>query len=124
MKRLTKNITALLLLVALLISSCITVVSAGQQPSSYSKSYNSGERDVVCTTLNGTSASSYYTGNYTYDKLAALSSSALLTSLRSLMTSTHDYISNYDDCKTRQDRLIVKMETARCFCYTLAFILP
>ncbi len=103
MKRLTKNLTALLLLVALLISSCITVVSAGQQPSSYSKSYNSGERDVVCTTLNGTSAGSYYTGNYTYDKLEDLSSSALLTSLRSLMTSTHSKITSYADCKNYSD---------------------
>ena len=104
MKRLTKNITALLLLVALLISSCITVVSAGQQPSSYSKSYNSGERHVDCTTLNGTSASSYYTGNYTYDKLSELSSSALLTSLRSLMTSTHKKITSYADCKNYADQ--------------------
>lgn len=102
MKSFVKNITALLLLVALLISSCITVVSAGQ-PSSYSKTYNSGERDVVCTTLNGTSAGSYYTGDYTYDNLSSLSSSALLASLRTLMTSTHDEITSYADCKNYSD---------------------
>ncbi len=104
MKRLTKNITALLLLVALLISSCITVVSAGQQPSSYSTYSNSGERDVVCTTLNGTSASSYYTGNYTYDKLEDLSQSNLKSSLKNLMKSTHKTISSYDDCHYKANR--------------------
>ena len=98
MKRYIKSWVAALLAVVIIFSAYVPVMAAGQ-PSKYSSTYNSGERDVVCTTLNGTSALSYYGSNYDYDKLSAMSSTQLLNSLRSLMKSTHSYYSSYDDCK-------------------------
>ena len=98
MKYYIKHTVALLLLVVFVISSYLPVVAAGQ-PSSYSTSSNSGERDVVCTTLDGTGAEDYYTGNYSYENLSNMSASILLSSLRTLMTSTHNRTSSYSDCK-------------------------
>ena len=53
------------------------IYQASGQPSTYSKSYNSGQRDVVATTLNGTSADAYYSGSYEYDVLSTQSASAI-----------------------------------------------
>ena len=103
MKNLKRSILATLLVLVLLISSAVFSFAAGTQPDSYSTESNSGQRNVVCTTLDGTSASSYYTGSYTYDSLSALSSSSLLTSLRTKLTNTHTRTSSYDDCKTMAD---------------------
>ncbi|MBQ7343587.1 MAG: endonuclease [Clostridia bacterium] len=97
MKNIKKSIIALILLATFILSTLIPVSAAGE-PASYSKTANSGERGVVCTTLDGTSADEYYTDSYTYDRLVGLSASALLTQLRGLMTSTHTYQSSYDDC--------------------------
>ena len=102
MKTNLKRLTAILLAVLLIISSSLPSFAAGQ-PSSYSSSRNSGERDVVCTTLDGTGAGSYYTGNYTYDKLSELSASSLLTTLRTLMKTTHTNQTSYSDCKNYAD---------------------
>lgn len=99
MKSYVKNLVALLLLVVFLFSGYVPAVAAGQ-PSSYSSVSNSGTRDVVCTTLNGTGAADYYTGEYSYDNLSTMSSTLLLSTLRTLMTSTHKKNSSYDDCKT------------------------
>ena len=98
MNTLKSRILALVMLVAVLVSFALPTYAAGQ-PSSYSSSTNSGERDVVCTTLNGTTAAGYYTGSYSYDNLSSQSSSALLQSLRTLMTSTHKRTTSYADCK-------------------------
>ena len=103
MKNLKRSIMSVLLIIAILASSIVTVSAAGTQPSKYSTSKNSGTRHVVCTTLDGTSAASYYTGSYTYDRLDDLSSSTLLTTLRGLMTSTHSYKSSYDNCRDYSD---------------------
>ena len=97
MNKLLKKALFLTLALALLLSCTLTFASAA--PTTYSRESNSGERDEVCTTLDGTSAASYYTGQYTYDNLASQSESQLLNSLRTLMTSTHSYISSYKDCK-------------------------
>ena len=99
MKNLKRSFMALLLVVVLVASSIVPVSAATAQPSKYSTANNSGTRHVVCTTLDGTSAASYYTGSYTYDRLSELSSSALLTQLRGLMTSTHSYKSTYANCR-------------------------
>ena len=99
MKSYVKNLVALLLLVVFLFSGYVPAVAAGQ-PSSYSSVSNSGTRDVVCTTLNGTGAADYYTGEYSYDNLSTMSSTLLLSTLRTLMRSTHTRISSYDNCKT------------------------
>nr|MBE6544633.1 hypothetical protein [Oscillospiraceae bacterium] len=105
MRKHIKSTAALLLLIIFLVSSYLPVVAIGQ-PESYSSSYNSGERDVVCTTLEGTGAEDYYTGEYTFDSLSALSSSELLSDLRNLMIDTHTYLSTYANCRdyaTRTD---------------------
>ena len=105
MKNIKRSILSMLLVFILIFSSAINVFATGSdQPSKYSKQYNSGTRDVVCTTLDGTSAYAYYTGNYTYDKLDDMSADALLQSLRTLMKSTHSYTSTYDDCHYKADR--------------------
>lgn len=98
MKHYIKNAVASLLILVFVLSAYIPTFAVGQ-PSSYSSSSNSGERDVDCTTLDGTGANDYYTGSYTYDNLSALSNGQLLTSLRTLMTSTHKYLSSYDNCR-------------------------
>ena len=93
MRKFTKSAIALLLSFILIISSATPIFAVSKdssgQPLQYSSEYNSGQRDVVCTTLDGTSASSYYTGSYTYENLMSLSSSALKSTLHTLMTSTH-----------------------------------
>ena len=77
--------------------------SAGQ-PAKYSTQYNSGQRDVVCTTLDGTSADDYYTGSYEYDVLDNYSGNTLYNMLQTLMRSTHTYKSTYDDCHYKANR--------------------
>lgn len=98
-----RSISCLLLLAMLL--SLLTfsgpgeVYAANNQPASYSDTYNSGTRDVVCTTLSGTGAADYYDGSYTYANLSTQSENTLLQSLRKLMTSTHTKVSSYNDCR-------------------------
>ncbi len=99
-----KRTLSCLLLLAMLLSvlSFSTpgeALAAGNQPSQYSDTANSGTRDVVCTTLSGTGAAAYYTGSYTYANLSGQSESALLQSLRKLMTETHEEDSSYSDCR-------------------------
>jgi len=103
MNNIKKSIVALILLVTFILSTLVPV-SAATEPASYSKTENSGERGVTCTTLDGTSADEYYTDSYTYDRLSQLSSAALLTQLRGLMTSTHTYQSSYNDCRDRANK--------------------
>ena len=99
-----KTVKLLSLIVAILIIiSSLPILTSAAQPTSYSKDYNSGTRDEICTSLSGTSASSYYTGSYAYANLITLSSSSLKTSLNSLMKSTHSKISSYDDCHYKAD---------------------
>ena len=112
MKRYIKSTVAALLTVVIILSTYIPVV-AEDQPSSYSSKYNSGERDVVCTTLSGTSADDYYSGSYEYDVLSALSSSQILSSLRTLMTSTHYNNSSYSDCRDMADQTDCENEDGR-----------
>ena len=97
MKKHIRSAVALLLSLIFILSSAVSVFAAGQP--TYSTSANSGERDVICTTLSGTGAEDYYMGSYTYENLSQLSSAALLTSLRNLMTDTHHHISDYDECR-------------------------
>ena len=65
----------------------------------YSSTANSGIRHEVCTTLEGTSVDTYYTGDYAAEELVDLSGDALLQVLRSLMTSTHSHVTEYGDCR-------------------------
>ena len=97
MRKYMKNLTALLLAIVLIVSAYLPTFAV-DQPQSYSKTSNSGQRDVVCTTLNGTSALSYYSGSYAYDTLDDLSQTELKNTLKTLMKTTHTKISSYDDC--------------------------
>ena len=100
-----KRIASALLIVCIIFSCAVYLPASVEaaQPATYSKEYNSGERGVACTSLSGTSASSYYTGNYTYDKLSDLSADNLKSSLNTLMSSTHSYKSSYNDCHYEAD---------------------
>ena len=89
------------------------IYQAGTQPSKYSSQYNSGQRDVVATTLSGTSASSYYTGSYAYNLLSEKSASEIKSALNTLMTSTHKYTSSYNDCHYKADRTDCENEDGR-----------
>ena len=112
MKNLKRSILSMLLILVLVLSSFVPSYAAeGTQPSKYSSEYNSGERGVVCTTLSGTSASSYYTGSYTYDRLSDLSASQLESSLATLMRTTHTNITSYDDCHYDANRSDCENET-------------
>lgn len=95
MKRFFKRGLAILLIAIILVSS----IYIGSFAAVSAPSANTGIRDQVCTTFDGTNALSYYTGEYTYDNLSALSASALLSELRSLMTDTHKKQSSYDNCR-------------------------
>ena len=101
MKKILKRSLAMTVVICLLLSFAITSFAAA--PSTYSKTKNSGTRDEVCTTLDGTSASAYYTGQYTYDNLSSQSSAQLLNSLRKLMTDTHKHETSYDNCRDYAD---------------------
>ena len=104
MKKIGIRLIAVLLLLVLLAASAMPISAATESvPSTYSKEYNSGTRDVVCTTLSGTSADSYY-ANYDYDDLSDLSQSQLFSTLQTLMRTTHTYTSSYDDCHYKADR--------------------
>ena len=86
------------------LDASVEYLEAGKQPSKYSSQYNSGQRDVIATTLNGTSADSYYTGSYEYDILSQKSSTEIKNALATLMKSTHTYQSSYNDCHYKADR--------------------
>ncbi len=96
MKKPLLKLTALLLVIITIVTVVPTVFA--DTTLVYSKSSNSGERGDICTTLNGTTASGYYTGEYTYASLSALSSSSLLTKLRNKMKAGHKQTS-YGDCR-------------------------
>lgn len=94
-----KRTYAIIMAVILIFSLCISVSAGDQVQYNYSTKANSGVRHEICTTLEGTSADSYYTGSYSYDTLITLESDELLTSLRTLMTDTHTKESTYNNCR-------------------------
>ena len=104
MRNITKSMIAALLSFVLIISACLPVVAVESkatttQPTQYSSQSNSGQRDVVCTTLDGTSADDYYTGSYDIDNLVDLSGDTLFDSLQNLMRTTHSYTTSYNYCR-------------------------
>ncbi len=90
--------TSLLLLLAMVLG-ILPVFGSQQTILVYSTQSNSGQRDVVCTTLDGTSAEDYYIGEYAYDNLSELSADELYDALEELMTDTHKKLSSYNDCR-------------------------
>ena len=98
MKQRTPKLTALALAMLVLLSVLLALTPAAQ-PAVYSSEANSGTRDELCLSLEGTGAAGYYTDDYTFDYLIALSASGLQAALHTLMTSTHHTITTYNDCR-------------------------
>ena len=98
MKQRTLKLTALALAL-LMLASCLLILTPSAQPAEYSSQANSGKRDELCLSLDGTGAADYYTGNYTFDYLVTLSPSNLQSALNALMKSTHKNITSYNDCR-------------------------
>ena len=95
-----RKIIAAILLLTLVLS--VGAPASALSPSvqhNYSQEANSGIRHEVCTDLHGTSVDTYYTEGYLYDELMALSGDQLLQTLRSFLTDTHTYQTNYDECR-------------------------
>lgn len=117
MKSKFSKVTLLILLLAFVVTTMLVPTSAFAEttasttPTGYTqasdvvykkdgnKIYNWGVRDETATFLT-TYANDYYTGNNTFENLSAQSKDNLLTSLRSLMTSTHKTTTSYGDCKS------------------------
>ncbi len=101
MKNTLKRSAAMLLALMLLSVLCLPAFA---ENITYSDTRNSGRRDELCLTLEGTKAADYYSGSNTYESLSLLGDSALLSALRSLMTDTHVYKSSYADSKNYADK--------------------
>ena len=113
MKNFKLRLTALLLVLILLVTAAITAYAATTSaPTTYSKTANSGTRDVVCTSLSGTSAASYY-ANYNYDNLSEMSSTQIFSQLQTLMRTTHSYTSSYSDCHYKADKTDCENENGK-----------
>lgn len=115
MRNMKRALAFLLVLFMLVQASPVTLVAVAVsgQPSKYSDAYNSGQRDVVATTLNGTGANAYYTGSYAYDSLSKQSASSIQSALKTLMTSTHKKKSSYDDCHYMADQTDCENENGK-----------
>ena len=117
MNKYIRSAVASLLVLVIVLTTYLPTFAVGErantQPTKYSSQYNSGERDVVATTLNGTSALDYYGNNYSYDKLSTYSKDQLFSTLRTLMKSTHTYTSSYNDCHYKADRTDCENEDGR-----------
>ena len=101
MKKYTKSLVALLLAFILIASSCLPICAAQSyvKPSTPTR-YNYGERGEICTTLDGTDAPDYYIDNgYSYDEFEDMSQTELLSELRGLMSSTHEALTTYENCR-------------------------
>ena len=95
MRKLTAYVLTLLMLLCVIVPATAT----NDPQHIYSNAANSGVRHEVCTTLDGTTVETYYTGDYTFETLSAMSGDALLQVLRTLMVSTHSYQTSYDECR-------------------------
>ena len=86
--------------VILLLATVFSVLPVfGSTQPTYSTVSNSGIRDIVCATLDGTGADAYYGDNYDYDSLSQLSATDLYNELAELMTTTHKKLTSYSECR-------------------------
>ena len=88
--------------VVLLLATLLSILPIYGSPQStlvYSTTSNSGLRDQLCTTLDGTGAENYYGNDYSYDLLSELSTDQLYDALEELMTDTHKKITTYSECR-------------------------
>ena len=93
MKQMKRSLALLLVLLVLLQAFAVCIGAAVSTPSFK----NTGRRHVAATALS-TSALTYYQ-NHPYTTLAAQGASTLLSTLRTLMTSTHTSTSTYENCR-------------------------
>ena len=103
-KRILSILLVLFMLIQYLPGSIIVFAANDTIQYNYSSQYNSGKRNEVATTLNGTNADAYYDGSYEFDVLSAKSATEIFNSLQTLMRSTHSYLSTYDDCHYKANR--------------------
>ncbi|MBO5702242.1 MAG: endonuclease [Clostridia bacterium] len=82
-----------------LIMLSVLTVSAFAEKVTYSDTQNTGIRDEICVSLEGTGAVAYYSGDNSYEKLSSLTDIELLAALRNLMTVTHTYKSTYAESR-------------------------
>lgn len=95
MKHLVKRVFSLLLALVMIVSLFAGVsISAGAA----SYSYNAGVRGAVCTSLSN-AAQSYWTGDYSFANLNALSGDTLRTTLRTKISTNYNKV-GYDGLKT------------------------
>lgn len=100
MKNILKRAAALGFVIVMILA---LIPATSAEKITYSDSKNSGVRDEICLSLEGTGAETYYSGDNAYDKLSTLSEGDLLAALRTLMTTTHTYKSSYADSKNYAD---------------------
>jgi hypothetical protein len=84
--------------IVLLIVSALTL-NIFAQKITYSDTQNTGIRDEICVSLEGTGAAAYYSGGNSYEKLSSLTDAELLAALRGLMTQTHTYKTSYAEAR-------------------------
>ena len=96
MKIITKRIASFAIVLFMLSAMTVGILA---EKVTYSETQNTGFRDEVCLSLEGTGAVSYYSGDNSYEKLSSLSDAGLLAALRDLMTVTHTYKSTYAESR-------------------------
>ena len=87
-----KRTAAIIVTVLLALTLCFGATSAG------SANHNGGQRHEICTSLSD-AANSYYQGANAYETLSEQTGAALLSSLRTLMTTTHTKKTSYSDSR-------------------------
>ena len=97
MNKYLKKITALLLAFVLLISCYIPSVALSDSQIDKLDG-NWGKRDAVCTSLSSDAVSYYASNGIDYNALSDDGATAIKNALSTLMRSTHDYTSSYNDC--------------------------
>ena len=103
MKKFSTRALALFLALLFILTASVTAFAA--TASAPTKNY--GNRDTVCNALSSQAVAYYQNNGALYSDLDDLSSSALLTELRTLMGTgtggTHKTITSYSDCKDYAD---------------------
>ena len=105
--------TAVLLLVLAMVLSMLPAVFAATG----SKIYNNGTRDQACTALSS-QAKAYYTGNYTYEKLSALSGATQTESSYDATQNNPLYDALYELMSTTQTDYYSYNSLSTDFAYT------
>ena len=112
MKSILRRTAVLLLVLAMVLSMLPSVFAA-----TGSKIYNNGTRDQACTALSS-QAKAYYTGNYTYEKLSALSGATQTESSYDATQNNPLYDALYELMSTTQTDYYSYNSLSTDFAYT------